>query len=192
MTLAEELDGELIHPFEKESTWAGHATVIHEVANELKAPPDAIVTVCGGGGLLMGILLGLKDVGWETTPVVVAETAGADSLAVSLSSGKLETLPGITSIAKSLGATRVSEPVFDECMRLGPDLVKSWVTTDAAATKACVQFLEDHRVLVEPACGAGLAAVYEQSPALDGCNTVLVEVCGGALADTQGLQQWLG
>jgi len=191
MELAEELNGELIHPFENEITWKGHSTVVHEIAEVMDAPPDCFVTVCGGGGLLMGILIGLKDVGWDDVPVVVAETVGADSLAQSLEAGELVTLPGITSIAKSLGATRVSEDVFHACQTLGPGLVKPWVTDDAAATRACVQFLEDHRVLVEPACGAGLAAVYEKAPALAGCNTVVVEVCGGALVDKQNLQEWL-
>ena len=46
----------------------------------MDATPDCFVTVCGGGGLLMGILMGLKDVGWDDVPVVVAETVGADSL----------------------------------------------------------------------------------------------------------------
>jgi len=191
LTLAETLNGELIHPFEKESTWKGHASVVHEIADVLEAKPDAIVTVCGGGGLLMGILMGLDDVGWSEVPVVVAETDGADSMAQSLQAGELVTLPGIASIAKSLGATRVSEAVFNECQIRGPDLVRPWVTDDAAATRACLQFLEDHRVLVEPACGAGLAAVYERSPLLDGCNTVVVEVCGGALVENKNLREWM-
>ena len=80
---------------------------------------------------------------------------------------------------------------LSHCLSHRPGLVKPWVTQDAAAARACVQFLEDHRVLVEPACGAGLAAVYEKSQALDGCNSVVVEVCGGALVDRETLQEWL-
>jgi L-serine/L-threonine ammonia-lyase len=117
LLLVEELTGVLIHPFEGELTWEGHKTVVHELHEDLDGhAPDAIVTVCGGGGLLQGILLGLEDVGWEKkVPVVVAETAGAESLATSLKSGKLVTLPGISSIAKSLGATTVSKGMFENC-----------------------------------------------------------------------------
>ena len=45
---------------------------------------------------------------------------------------------------------------------------------------------DDHKILVEPACGAALAAVYEnsihelmQQKRLDGVKNVLVIVCGG-------------
>jgi cysteine synthase len=58
-------------------TWNGHATLVDEIAEDMASAPDAVVTVCGGGGLLMGILRGLDRNGWEDVPVVVAETTGA-------------------------------------------------------------------------------------------------------------------
>ena len=51
-------------------------------------------------------------------------------------------LPAIDSIAKSLGARRVSESVFERCKAAGPDKVKPWVTTDAAAVSACCKARE--------------------------------------------------
>ena len=57
----------------------------------------------GGGGLLAGVLQGLEEVGWGgVVPVLAAETQGADCLAASLDAGEVVTLPGITSVAKSL------------------------------------------------------------------------------------------
>jgi hypothetical protein len=44
---------------------------------------------------------------------------------------------------------------------------------------ACSRFLDDHRVLVEPACGVSLSAKYENTPLLGNAGTVLVVVCGG-------------
>lgn len=41
--------------------------------------------------------------------------------------------------------------------------IKPWVCNDTDAVAACLRFAEDHRVLVEPACGAALAAVYGRS-----------------------------
>lgn len=60
------------------------------------------------------------------------------------------------------------------------------MTTDASAIRACSTFLDEHRVLVEPACGAALAAVYEKAGLLadrQPDDLVVVEVCGGALID---------
>ena len=64
------------------------------------------------------------------------------------------------------------------------------VVSDAQAVQACRQFLDDHRMLVEPACGAALAAL-DQLPALlpallpahlQQVSRILVVVCGGVTA----------
>lgn len=192
MAIVEEQQGALVHPFDAATTHRGHATLVEELATELPRAPDAIVTVVGGGGLLMGILQGLQLVGWESTARVLAcETVGASSMAQSLAAGELVTLSEIASVAKSLGAKRVSSVTFDRCRELGPDRVVPHVVSDAAAVSACVQLATDHRVLVEPACGAGLAAVYERAGALEGCKLVVVEVCGGAGVDLAMLQSWM-
>ena len=70
----------------------GHASLVHEVREQLTqlgmaSAPDAFVTCVGGGGLLMGILRGLDEVGWSSVPVVACETEGASSMAQSLDKG---------------------------------------------------------------------------------------------------------
>merc|ERR1712032_227459 len=161
------------------------------MGRQLPHAPDAIVTCVGGGGLLMGILEGLEACGWNTkTRVVACETAGAASLAGSLAAGELITLPAITSVAKSLGAKTVSRAVFERCQGLGPELVRSFLMSDAAAVAACVRLATEHRLLVEPACGAAIAAVTERSEALHGCEFVVVEVCGGAIVDLAMMAAW--
>jgi len=75
--------------------------------------------------------------------------------------------------------------------RKGNGLVRTWRTEDAAAIDACMKFADDHRVLVEPACGAALSAVYggtcEALRGLTGDGPVVVEVCGGAIIDRKTL-----
>lgn len=190
--------GKLVHPFEDVDTWTGHATVVHEMRDDLAAlgladvVPGAVVTCVGGGGLLAGILQGLDEVGWgRDVPVVAAETVGADSLATSLDEGRVATLPGIDSVAKSLGAASPSPAVFDMCVARRADrLVRSWRVEDARAVEACMRFADDHRLLVEPACGAALAAVYsgECEHLEDVEGPVIVEVCGGAIVDRKTME----
>eukprot|EP00039_Didymoeca_costata_P030278 m.28745 g.28745 ORF g.28745 m.28745 type:complete len:312 (-) comp8030_c0_seq1:1960-2895(-) len=184
--LAADLNAHLVHPFAEETTWDGHSTIVDELVEDMPEPPDALVTVCGGGGLLMGLLRGLQRAQWSHIPTVVVETKGADSLAQSLQKKELVTLPGIESIAKTLGAATVDETMFKECLTLGSDKVRPWVTPDSAAVRACAEFLDDHRFLVEPSCGAGLASIYEKSPALGDSKRIVVIVCGGSLI-TRGL-----
>ena len=191
-------DGKLVHPFEDVDTWTGHATVVHEMRDDLAALglgdviPGAVVTCVGGGGLLAGILQGLDEVGWgRDVPVVAAETVGADSLATSLDEGRVATLPGIASVAKSLGAASPSSAVFDMCVARRADrLVRSWRVEDARAVEACMRFADEHRLLVEPACGAALAAVYsgECEHLEDVEGPVIVEVCGGAIVDRKTME----
>jgi len=44
-------------------------------------------------------------------------------------------------------------------------------------------------VLVEPACGASLAVVYDQHPQMAAYQNLLVIVCGGATSSLEHLQK---
>jgi L-serine/L-threonine ammonia-lyase len=187
--LAQSMIGEqtaFIHPFDDPLLWRGHAGMIDEVART-GVKPDAVVLSVGGGGLLCGAIEGLRRNGMEKVPVVAVETTGADSFAQSLAAGHRITLPAITSIATSLGARQVCEQAF-RWSTAHP--VKSAVVSDEAAVLACRHFLDEHRVLVEPACGASLASLYQHSAALESFRTLLVIVCGGATAPMDQLQAW--
>lgn len=81
--------------------------------------------------------------------MLAVETEGASSLTTSVQEGKLVTLPGITSIATSLGARTVAAEAFH--LAKLPNSYQQ-VVTDADAVGACLQFADDHRTLVEPAC----------------------------------------
>ncbi len=180
-----------IHPFDDPLLWDGHATMMDEIAHPGFGPaqfkPDLVVLSVGGGGLLCGVVEGLHRNGWGTVPVIAVETAGADSYARSLQAGARIELPGITSIATSLGARMVSAQAF-ELARRHP--IEPVVVSDREAVEACLRFMDDHRVVVEPACGAALAVAYRAGDALARFERVLVIVCGGVTATVEQLQAW--
>jgi L-serine/L-threonine ammonia-lyase len=68
--------------------------------------------------------------------------------------------------------------------------IESVVLPDKLAVSACMQFLQDHHAVVEPACGVALATVYERVPALSGYKKVLIIVCGGVSTTVDQLQEW--
>ncbi|XP_063971079.1 L-serine dehydratase/L-threonine deaminase-like isoform X1 [Lytechinus pictus] len=183
----------VIHPFDHPDVWEGHETMILEIQNQLHGKkPDVVVTCVGGGGLLCGVVQGLQRVGWSDVPVVAMETFGAESFNAAVKAGKLVTLPDITSVAKSLGSLRVTE----RCLTLNKEHnILSGVVTDQRAIDACLHLLDDHRILVEPACGAAASAVYSdvlgelkaegKLPKKLGC--VVVVVCGGGAINLQQL-----
>lgn len=175
-----------IHPFDDPLLWAGHASLVDEVA-EAGLKPDAVVLSVGGGGLLSGVVEGLKRNGWGDVPVLAVETEGAASLHAAMQAGHSVELERIASVATSLGAKRVADQALT-CVQQHP--VHSHLVSDRAALEACERFLLDHRVLVEPACGAALAVAYD-AKALGALRNVLVVVCGGATATLEQIQAWL-
>jgi L-serine/L-threonine ammonia-lyase len=170
-------DDAFIHPFDDPLLWEGHATMIAEAARQ-GPRPDAVVLSVGGGGLMSGVLQGMHAAGWQDVPLVAVETIGADSLNAAVAAGAPVTLDAITSIATSLGARRVADQAF-EWTRRHPVVATTVADRDAVA--ACLDFADEHRLVVEPACGAALAAVRRRrEPALKDAADVLVIVCGGA------------
>ncbi|MGK5069457.1 pyridoxal-phosphate dependent enzyme [Janthinobacterium sp. RT4P48] len=175
-----------LHPFDDPLLWQGHAGMIDEVA-QAGLKPDAVVLSVGGGGLLAGVAQGLQRNGWDDVALVAVETQGAASLAAAVAAREHVALPAVSSIATSLAARQVCAQAFHISQTR---LLHSVVVSDQAAVDACRRFIGDQRLVVEPACGAALAAVYGNVPQLAPYRNVLVIVCGGVTATTQQLDQW--
>jgi L-serine/L-threonine ammonia-lyase len=186
VALAREAGAVYVHPFDDPLLWAGHATLIDEVVHAGVAF-DAVVASVGGGGLLAGIVEGLRRNGLHRVPVIAVETEGAASYAAALAAGAPVTLPAITSIATSLGARRVTPQI----VRLAREHeIVSVVVSDAQAVRACARFADATRVLVEPACGASIAALDAQPELFARFKAPLIEVCGGMGVTLARLAVW--
>ncbi|KVE27571.1 serine dehydratase [Burkholderia vietnamiensis] len=175
-----------VHPFDDPVLWRGHATIVDEIA-AVGPKPDAIVLAVGGGGLLCGVLEGLARNGWHDVPVVAVETAGADCYARSVAQRRPVELPAIESIATSLGAKRPCDAALEWASR---HPVHPVVVSDAQAVAASLRLVDEHRLVVEPACGAALAALDRPVPVLAAASNIAVIVCGGVTATIEQLQSW--
>jgi L-serine/L-threonine ammonia-lyase len=175
-----------VSPFDDPLLWEGHSTVVDELVAQI-ARPDAVVVSVGGGGLLCGVLLGMHKNDWRDVPVIAAETEGAASFAAAVAARRPVDLEAITSIATSLGALRVSDEAFRWISR---HAIHSVVVTDQEAIRSCLTFANKLRVLVEPACGAVLAAVEQGCPPLDRCKLIVVIACGGNAVSASALREW--
>jgi len=186
LALARARGAAYLHAFDDPDIWDGHATLIDECcADGWKF--DAVACCVGGGGLLAGIVAGLRRNGLSDVPVIAVETEGAASYAAALRAGRPVTLPKLTSIATTLGAKRVCQRAVDLAQE---HEIIALTVTDAQAVAACVKFADAYRVLVEPACGATLAALDVHASVFGRFERVLVEICGGIGVSLAGLAGW--
>jgi len=191
------------HPYDDPDVWEGHSSLVDELDEQMtlagEEAPTALVCSVGGGGLFNGIMDGISRRGtkWDKTQVVALETRGADSLATALDQGEWATLSGITSIATSLGAVRVSSRTFElasEGRRTGK--VRNMVLSDAEATMGCFRFADDERMLVEPACGVNVALCYGNrlkkalGRPIRPDDRIVIVVCGGSNVSTEMINAW--
>lgn len=172
------VDGEAayLHPFDDPLIWEGHASLMDEVL-AAGLEPDAVVLSVGGGGLLCGVAEGLQKAGLSKATIITSETVGAESFYKSVQAGELVELERISSVATTLGAKQVASQALEVSRNFK---VTPHVVTDREAIEACLLFADDHRVVVEPACGAALALVYKNIEALKEVEDILLIVCGGA------------
>lgn len=177
-----------IHPFDHPLLWEGIIPMIDEVIAD-GVTPDAVVLSVGGGSLLSGVAAGLKKHGLAHIPIYAVETQGTASLHASIAAKQHVELDQVSGIATTLAAKKVCQNAFEVSQELE---VRSLVVSDQDTVDACLKFVDDHRILVEPACGATLSVLYDQAIQFKPSDQVLVIVCGGAGITLETLQAFNG
>lgn len=165
-----------IHPFADPYVIAGQGTIALEVLDhELACDLDAIVVPIGGGGLIAGIGSYLKQLRPDVK-IIGVEVEGFASMKDSLEHGKIQTHPGINTIADGIAVKRVSETTFDLCR----DCVDQIVTvTDNEIANAILMMLEYEKVVVEGAGAVAVAALLNKKiEGMEGKKVVSI-VSGG-------------
>lgn len=144
-----------VHPFEGPYTTQATATLGLEWIEQLDAPLDAVIVGVGGGGLMSGVAVAFKCFS-PTTRVIGVEPEGADTMHRSFEAGSPQRIDRVTTIADSLGAPMALPYSFGICKANVDRLVK---VTDAEIVNAMATLFYEHKLAVEPAAAAGLAAL---------------------------------
>jgi threonine dehydratase len=164
----------MVHPFDDPFVAAGQGTVGLEILEDLPGATRVYVSI-GGGGFIAGVAAAIRTIKPDTK-IIGVETHGADAMAQSLAAGKLVELPAITSIARTLGAPKVSDFTYRMVRELVEEVV---VVDDAAAARALFLLLERTKHLTEPAAACCLAAAEEQQAQFTAKDQVVLVLCGG-------------
>jgi len=151
---AERTGAVLIHPFDHPDVIAGQGTVGLEILDQC---PDAgtIITAVGGGGLISGVAVAAKALRPQIR-VVGVQATGAASYPPSLAAGEPIKLPESTTIADGIAVLRPGDLNFAHVTKLVDEFV---TVTDEELSAALLMLLERHKMVVEPAGAAGVAAL---------------------------------
>jgi threonine dehydratase len=144
----------LIHPFDHRDVIAGQGTVGLEIIDQC---PDVqtIVTAVGGGGLISGVAVAAKALKPDVE-IIGVQASGAASYPPSLSAGAPVKLDESTTIADGIAVLRPGDLNFAHVEKLVDRFV---MVSDEDLSAALLVMLERHKMVVEPAGGASVAAL---------------------------------
>ena len=171
--LARERSLTMIHPFDDPAVIAGQGTIGLEMLQQLPGLVAVVVPV-GGGGLISGIAIALKELR-PTIRVIGVQADQAASAVLSRRAGQVMPLTAIKTIADGIAVKRVGDLTFALMERYVDDLVS---VSDDDIAAAILIYMERIRVMVEGAGAASLAALVSRKVALHGVCTGVV-VSGG-------------
>jgi threonine dehydratase len=151
---AAETGAVLIHPFDHPDVIAGQGTVGLEILDQ--CPETAtIITAVGGGGLISGLAVAAKALRPDIR-IVGVQAGGAAAYPPSLAAGAPQKLSAGATIADGIAVLRPGDLPFAHVSKLVDEVVT--VSDDELCT-ALLMLLERHKMVVEPAGGAAVAAL---------------------------------
>jgi threonine dehydratase len=163
-----------VHPFDDERICAGAGTTGLELLEQVD-DLDAVVVPIGGGGLISGIAVAIK----ESNPrirVYGVEPTGAASTRLSLDSGRAMRITSMNTIADGLAAPMTGELNYEIVKRYVDDVI---VIDDDAIAEGVRQLLFSAKLLAEPAGAAGVGALLAGAVPLREGERVAAIVSGG-------------
>ncbi len=164
----------LIHPFDDPLVIAGQGTIGLELLEQVPELEVVVVPV-GGGGLISGIAMALKELRPEVR-VVGVEAAVLPAALRAREAGEPVTIPPAHTIAEGIAVRRIGDNTFGLIERYVDELV---VVEEEELASAVLLLLEREKTVAEAACASVVAAVVGGHVAgLEGRNVVMV-ISGG-------------
>jgi threonine dehydratase len=169
----------LVPAFDDPRTVAGQGTVVREVLNQLGRAPDVLIVPVGGGGLLAGSLMWLRE-RHPDVRVIGVEPSGAACMAAAISAGEpveLDTVNPFVDGAAVRRAGNITYPVVRD--NLGDGRVE---LTSVAEGAVCVEMLELYQsdgIIAEPAGALASAALSDGVVTPPGDALVVCLLSGG-------------
>lgn len=165
-----------VHPFNDPLVMAGQGTIALELLEDL---PDVEVVVVpiGGGGLISGMAVALKELK-PTVKIIGVQTKNCPGMAASIAQKHVVTVDGIPTIADGIAVKTPGDLSFDLCQRYVDDVV---TVDEEEIASAILLLLEKVKTVAEGAGAASIAAVLNRLP--DYKNRKIVALISGGNID---------
>ena len=164
----------LIHPFDDPLVIAGQGSIGLELLEQVP-DLDVVVVPLGGGGLISGVAMAVKELRPEVR-VVGVEAAVLPAALRAREAGEPVTIPPAQTIAEGIAVRRIGDNTFGLIERYVDELV---VVDEEEIASAVLLLLEREKTVAEAACASAVAAVVGGHVAgLEGRQVVMV-ISGG-------------
>jgi threonine dehydratase len=167
--ISENTGATFLHPFNDENVIAGQGTIGIEILDECP-DVDVIAVPIGGGGLISGISIAVKEQRPEVE-VYGVEAASAASMQASLEAGKIIRVENLDTVCDGIAVKTPGNLTF----RISKDLLAGVATVEELeVTRTLFMLLERAKIVVEPAGTVGLAAFHHGKIDIKGKTAVAV------------------
>jgi threonine dehydratase len=165
-----------VHPYDDPAVIAGQGTIGMEILKQHSGPIHAVFVPVGGGGLIAGIAVYIKQLRPEIK-IIGVEPEDADAMEKSLKAGKRVLLDHVGIFADGVAVRQVGEETFRLCKQFVDEMV---IVSNDEICAAIKDIFEDRRSILEPAGALAYAGLkrYAEQKRLKGKN--LVAIASGA------------
>jgi threonine dehydratase len=163
-----------VHAFDDPVVMAGQGTLGLEIVDDCPEL-DTVVVPIGGGGLISGVAVAVKE-RLSDVRVVGVQAEGAASAAKSLEAGEVVEIDSVDTIADGIATRSVGEQTLGIMAEYVDEVV---AVDDREIALALTLLLERSKTLVEGAGAVALAAVLSEAFEYDDGETIVTALCGG-------------
>ncbi|PEE44383.1 threonine ammonia-lyase [Bacillus pseudomycoides] len=160
LDLKEQTGAKFVHPFDDEAVIAGQGTVGLEIMQQLD-DIDAVICPVGGGGLIAGIAMAIKEQK-PSVKIYGVQALACPGMKQSFEEKKVITVESSPTMADGIAVKRPGELTFQLVERYVDDI---FCVDEMEIARTMLMLLERNKLLVEGSGASSLAALlYQKVP----------------------------